>query len=158
MTKFWNLWRKYLKFGKDLEIWERFGNFEKEIGKFGGKIGYLEEKKNEIWNEICNLGKNLEIRKEIENLEKIWKFENKNWKFEKIWIFEKSAKVWIFFGNLQQLKEKKLRKFRNLDNILKKKLEIWNKFDNSEKIWKFGKNLENWKSWEIWKKMGNLEK
>ena len=60
---------------KNLEIWLKFGNWEK-VWKFGKKIG--------------NLEKRLEIWKEIENLENIWKFEKKN------------LKIWKKNGNLKK--------------------------------------------------------
>ena len=38
-------------------------------------------------------------------------------------------------------------------------MEIWLKFGNWEKVWKFGKNNGNLeKRLEIWKEIGNLER
>ena len=75
-----------MKFGKDLEIWKRFGNLEK-VWKFGKGLEILKkknwkiwQKKNEIWKQICKLGE------KIGNLEKNWKFGKKNWKFGKLEI------------------------------------------------------------------------
>ena len=56
--------------------------------------------------------------------------------------------------------EKYLEIIWNLKNILQVGiLEVWRKFGNLEKIWKFGKYLEIWKKkLEIREVFGNLEK